>query len=502
MLSQGKGCRRSRRRLVLPSNHLRRRSDVSSNRNRFKSPRYNGNIPGGRAKKKRQIAFLEIEQSTLLEMFGEEFFRWCQSYGYDEVLSSLGHSLEDFLSNLDALHDHLSSEYPGMRAPSFRVSPPEDKDASSSSILLHYYSERAGIHDIVKGIVRSVAEKLYHTPIVIDVLIEDSPSDRCMFLYHTVFNITYVNATPNRRVSWWTTEGEAETEAENPVVAIDDVPQIVSNKILRKLFPFHIAFDRKMRVIQAGVSLERIIPAIRPNEVESRPHLDELFDLARPQLELNFVSVLEHINTVYVLRSRPGWINPEAKYEGLGACERFLEPRHNALRLKGQMIMLPGRGVGGDDLMLFIASPRVGSLVELRDRGLYLSDVPLHDSTRDLIIKSGLQSAEMNVVHRLELTTEQLVKAQRELEEEKRRTDGLLHSILPVTVADKLRAGERVEAEKFMAVTILFSDIKGFTSICSHCRPIQVVELLNDLYTLFDSQLEKNKAYKVKKEGG
>lgn len=49
---------------------------------------------------------------------------------------------------MDALHDHLGTLYPGMRAPSFRCT---EKDGS---LLLHYYSERPGLEHIVIGIVK------------------------------------------------------------------------------------------------------------------------------------------------------------------------------------------------------------------------------------------------------------------------------------------------------------------------------------------------------------
>lgn len=51
--------------------------------------------------------------------------------------------------NLDALHDHLGTLYPGMRAPSFRCT-----EETDGSLILHYYSERPGLEHIVIGIVR------------------------------------------------------------------------------------------------------------------------------------------------------------------------------------------------------------------------------------------------------------------------------------------------------------------------------------------------------------
>ncbi|CAI4223054.1 unnamed protein product [Auanema sp. JU1783] len=96
---------------------------------------------------------------------------------------------------------------------------------------------------------------------------------------------------------------------------------------------------------------------------------------------------------------------------------------------------------------------------------------------------------------------EEVEERMKELTEEKKKSDLLLYRMLPKQVADKLKLGQSVQPETFECVTLFFSDVVSFTTLASKCTPLQVVTLLNELYTIFDSVIDEHDVYKVETIG-
>lgn len=346
----------------------------------------------------------------------------------------------------------------------------------------------------------------------------------------------------------------------------------VSPSVFAQALPFHLIFNRDLVIQQAGTSILRVIPALNASKNVRLTEVMNILEPKCLRSKLSFDNILKYINSVYVfrpderqvissghrhlhrdyLKSLRGDNQQQARAEsrhakreaavekrrpeGRFARERLfsrMESRERLrlhklggsggdqqpetddcelpeedidkfiVKLRGQMIHMADK-----ELMLFICSPRVANLDDLNNTGLFLSDIPLHDATRDLVLLSEQFEAEYKVQKKLTMLTEQLNVMKSELEEEKKKTDRLLYSVLPPTVANELRNNRPVPAKRFQPVTILFSGIVGFSEFCARnsdsSGAIRIVNLLNKIYTTFDVLTEPKRnpyVYKVETVG-
>lgn len=81
------------------------------------------------------------------------------------------------------------------------------------------------------------------------------------------------------------------------------------------------------------------------------------------------------------------------------------------------------------------------------------------------------------------------------------RSERLLLNVLPEVIADRLKAGEVVIADRAEGVTILFADLVGSTPLAEHLTPDQMVEVLNEIFTPFDDLADDLGLEKIKTIG-
>jgi class 3 adenylate cyclase len=93
------------------------------------------------------------------------------------------------------------------------------------------------------------------------------------------------------------------------------------------------------------------------------------------------------------------------------------------------------------------------------------------------------------------------ITAARQVEVLSRANEALLLNILPPSIASRLRGGERVIADRFDDMAVLFADVVGFTELSSRLSPTDVVGLLNMIFSRCDELAERFGLEKIKTVG-
>lgn len=103
-----------------------------------------------------------------------------------------------------------------------------------------------------------------------------------------------------------------------------------------------------------------------------------------------------------------------------------------------------------------------------------------------------------------DLDREHILELQREKEMlhiEQMKSEKLMLNILPKPIADRLKRGEKNIAGSYPEVTVLFSDLVGFTKMAANKSAPELVKLLNDIFSRFDKRAELLGLEKIKTIG-
>uniref|UniRef100_G3TH89 guanylate cyclase n=1 Tax=Loxodonta africana TaxID=9785 RepID=G3TH89_LOXAF len=462
---------------------------------------------------------LGVSVEAILKLFGEYFFKFCKMSGYDRMLRTLGGNLVEFIENLDALHSYLALSYQEMNAPSFRV-----EKGADGKMLLHYYSDRSGLCHIVPGIIKAVAQDFFDIDVNMEILDINEEEERTGKKEHIVFLVVQKTYRQMRRANPGRSQEGQDVQRDQEALETaflrmkekylsvclcpmkksrwDIVRSIVmfgkdpghlmntfemvyperlwiEEKTFCNAFPFHIVFDESLRVKQAGVNIQKYVPGLLTQKIR----VDEHFCIVHPQVTFNIFSICKFSNSQFVLKTRRKMMPEVWKTKPM-------------LKLRGQMIWMESMRC-----MVYMCSPKLRSLQELEERKMHLSDIAPHDATRDLILLNQQRLAEIELSNQLERKKEELRVLSKHLALEKKKTETLLYAMLPEHVANQLKEGKKVAAGEFKTCTILFSDVVTFTSICAACEPIQIVTMLNSMYSRFDRLTSIHGVYKVETIG-
>ncbi|KAL0811420.1 hypothetical protein ABMA28_009823 [Loxostege sticticalis] len=422
------------------------------------------------AKKAQEV--LGISEREFMDQMGVYFVGFVSQYGYDRVLSVLGRHMRDFLNGLDNLHEYLKFSYPRMRAPSFIC-----ENETRQGLTLHYRSKRRGFVYYAMGQIREVARHFYHKEMRIELVREELLFDTV----HVTFQLTFDNRA-------FTLASLAMTREEKHLP--------ISASVLFEIFPFCIVFGSDMVVRSIGNSLMVILPDLVGKKITN------WFDLVRPLIAFKFQTILNRTNNIFELVTVEAVMHekaPDKRNELLRLSDESDGPTEKNLRLKGQMIYMDNWR-----MMMYLGTPVMPDLAALVCTGLYINDLSMHDFSRDLMLAGTQQSVELKLaLDQEQQKSKKLEESMRKLDEEMKRTDELLYQMIPKQVADRLRNGENPidTCEMFDSVSILFSDVVTFTEICSRITPMEVVSMLNAMYSIFDTLTERNRVYKVETIG-
>ena len=103
---------------------------------------------------------------------------------------------------------------------------------------------------------------------------------------------------------------------------------------------------------------------------------------------------------------------------------------------------------------------------------------------------------------RLDFLQQMLLEAQRNaLIKNQKLGNQLLTSMLPPQIIEKLKNHENVMAEMYNPVTVMFIEVCEFSKICQMVTPLQTIQILNEVYTVFDHLTDVHSVYKVETVG-
>jgi class 3 adenylate cyclase len=222
-------------------------------------------------------------------------------------------------------------------------------------------------------------------------------------------------------------------------------------EILQRVFPFHFALDREMRITGHGAKLVRLRPAIKVGDTFA-----EHFRMRRPPRIDGFAHLAAQLDTLYLI-----------------------EVVDSPAVLRGQMVR------ASDEAILFIGQPLTRNLSEVKALGLSLRDFPLYDPSGDLLF---LLQAQQTTIDEARALTERLTQ----LNDAFRRyvPQEFLRLLRKESIVH-IKLGDCIERR----MTVLFSDIRSFTTLSESMSPPDTFEFINSYLRAMEPMVGRHNGF-------
>ena len=136
--------------------------------------------------------------------------------------------------------------------------------------------------------------------------------------------------------------------------------------------------------------------------------------------------------------------------------------------------------------------------IELSRREQVRLEIKITERTREIRLQKS-QIEEQNKL--IEEKRNKLVDQQKLLQIEKDKTEKWLNNTLPAEAVRELKQRGKVRAQSFKTVSVLFTDVVGFSKISERTTPNRLVNKLDVLFQKFDEIIESNNLEKIKTIG-
>jgi guanylate cyclase len=133
--------------------------------------------------------------------------------------------------------------------------------------------------------------------------------------------------------------------------------------------------------------------------------------------------------------------------------------------------------------------------------GLLFFDEAISANQPDLPVYFGFFNGFFTFLTLIVFTTGTILYLVGQLEEAQNRADRLLFNLLPTSIAKRLKGSPGSIADAHQEASILFADIVGFTPLTAKLSPLEMIDLLNQIYSHFDTLVEKYRVEKIRTIG-